>query len=418
MSRPSFLTRRLVVVATLALAAIGIAWARGHKPAADRQAEPKAESVTAAEPSTVPTEAPVLAPTPEAPRLFPNNGKDPVLPVALEVLPAGLASMSAQGCNACHAAAHDTWSNSRHANAWSDPTFQAAIASAGDSTACQSCHLPIQAQHATIATGYVDGAISRPELVPNTAFDAGLRAEGVTCAACHVRTLPDGTATVLGTQASTNSPHSVTVTDELQKPELCATCHELTWPGADKPYYGTYSEWTASGWSKAGVTCQACHMAPTTGAQVPGSNGTGAAHTFAADPARALSALVRMPGTIHRNEPFDLTLTLQNTGAGHSLPTGNPANTAVVTVALLDSANKDLAPAWQQTFARTVEAVAPYKTLTDTRIAAGGQTHSTHRFTPSVKGLAGLGNLEVRLTVGNGKAARTVVLTRVPVSVE
>jgi len=32
--------------------------------------------------------------------------------------------------------------------------------------------------------------------------------------------------------------------------------------------------------------------------------------------------------------------------------------------------------------------------------------------------LAGLGNLEVRLTVGNGKAARTVVLTRVPVSVE
>ena len=415
MSRPSFSTSRLVIVATLALAAIGIAWARGRK----NEAEPvtASEAETSAAPVVL-EQAAAAPPAPAAPRLFPHDGANPALPVTLDVLPAGLASMSAQGCNACHAAAHDTWATSRHAHAWSDPVFQAAIASAGDSTACQSCHLPIQAQHATIATGYVDGAISRPELVANTAFDAGLRAEGVTCVACHVRTLPDGSATVLGSRPSTNSPHRVTVTDELSKSELCATCHEVTWPGADKPYYGTYSEWTASGWSKAGVTCQACHMAPTTGAQIPGTNGSGAAHTFAADPARALSALVRMPGTIHRNEAFDLTLTLQNTGAGHSLPTGNPANTAVVTVAVLDSAGKELAAAWPQTFARTVEAVAPYKTLTDTRIASGGQTNSTHRFTPSVKGAAGMGTVEVRLTLGNGKAARTVVLTKVPVSVE
>lgn len=395
---------RIALVSTFAIAAIGIALARGKNPPAP-EAPPPAPTVT--------DSAPAPAPAPDAPRLFPTSP-----PVAITSLPPGLASLSAQGCNACHAAAHDTWKASRHGNAWTDPVFQAALASVGDSTLCQSCHLPIEAQHASIANGYVDGAISRPQLVQNTAFDAGLRAEGVTCAACHVRTLPDGTSTVLGTHAASNSPHPVTVTAELRAPELCATCHEVSWPGADQPYYATYTEWKASGWAAAGVTCQACHMAPTTGAQVPGSNGTAPAHTFAADPSRALSALVRMPGTVHRNEPFDLSLTLQNTGAGHSLPTGNPANSATVTVVLLDSAGKDLAPSWAQTFARTVDAVAPYRTTSDTRIAAGGQAAATHRFTPSVKGAPGLGYAEVRLALGNGKASKTYVLARVPVTVE
>ncbi len=397
-------TTRFALVTTAAIAAIGIALARGKTvPAEEEPTQPAPEAPTVA----------VSAAPPPAPRLFPSP-----LPIPIDVLPAGLASLSAQGCNACHAAAHDTWATSRHGSAWTDPVFQAAMASVGDSTLCQSCHLPIQNQHARIANGYVDGAISRPQLVQNEAFDAGLRAEGVTCVACHVRTLPDGSATVLGTHAASNSPHSVTVTTELQTPEFCATCHEVTWPGADQPYYATYSEWKASGWATAGATCQTCHMAPTTGARVPGSNGAGPAHTFAADPSRALTALVRMPGTIHRNEPFDLSLTLQNTGAGHSLPTGNPGKAAIVTVVLLDGAGKELAPAWSQTFARTVDAVAPYKTTADTRIAAGGQAAATHRYTPSVKGAPGLGFAEVRLTLGKLPSVRTYVLTRVPVSVE
>lgn len=395
---------RYALVATFAVAAIGLALARGKNPPTVDEPQPPA-------PEAAPeAEGPPAAP---APRLFPSP-----LPIAIDVLPAGLASLSAQGCNACHAAAHDTWTTSRHGTAWTDPVFQAAIASVGDSTLCQSCHLPIQNQHAFIANGYVDGAISRPQLVPNTAFDAGLRAEGVTCAACHVRTLPDGSATILGTHSSLSSPHSITVTTELQTPEFCATCHEVTWPGADQPYYATYTEWKASGWATAGVTCQTCHMAPTTGARVPGSNGSGPSHTFAADPSRALSALVRMPGTIHRNEPFEFALTLQNTGAGHSVPTGNPANVAIVSVALLDSAGKELAPAWSQTFARTVDPVPPYATTADTRIAVGGQAASAHRFLPSVKGAPGLGFAEVRLALGNGKSARSYILARVPVAVE
>ncbi len=406
MSNPT----RLALVACVAVAAIGIALARGRK--GDDPPAPDAAPVAAVDQPTAVT----VAPPP--PALFPPSATGPALPVAVDVLPAGVASLSAQGCNACHAAAHDTWAQSRHGHAWSDPVFQAALASVGDSTLCQSCHLPIRNQHESIAAGYVDGAVSKPQLVANPAFDAGLRAEGVTCAACHVRTLPDGTATILGTHPSANSPHRVTVTDDLQKPELCATCHEVTWPGADQPYYATYTEWKASGWATAGVTCQSCHMAPTTGESVPGSNGIGPAHTFAADPGRALTALVRMPGTIHRNEAFDLTLTLQNTGAGHSLPTGNPANSAVVTVALLDAAGKDLAPAWPQTFARTVESASPYKTLTDNRIAAGGQAAATHRWTPNGKGAPGLGFAEVRLTLGNGKSATTTVLQRVPVRIE
>ena len=413
MTRPTRFALVASAAAILGTAAVGIALARGRK-----GDDPGASGVTS-ESSDV-ADAPSAPPLPTAvpaPALFPT-GTGPALPVAVDVLPPGLASLSAQGCNACHAAAHDTWATSRHGNAWSDPIFQAAMASVEDSTLCQSCHLPIRNQHDQLANGYVDGALSRPLMVANPAFDAGLRGEGVTCAACHVRTLPDGSATVLGTRSSPNSPHPVTVTNELQTPEFCATCHEVTWPGADQPYYATYSEWKASGWSAAGVTCQGCHMAPTTGARVPGSNGIGPAHTFAADPARALSALVRMPGTVHRNEAFDLSLTLQNTGAGHSLPTGNPANVAMITVALVDSAGKDLAPAWSQTFSRVVDTASPYKTLSDNRIAAGGQAAASHRFTPSVKGAPGLGFLEVRLALGNGKAARTTVLQQIPVKVE
>lgn len=410
-------TTRGALVASVAVAAIGMALARGRK----GDDPPPAPAGTLAEPNIELVTDPEVAVSPvvEAPRLFPTPASGtPALPVSIDVLPAGLSSLSAQGCNACHAAAHDTWATSGHGKAWTNPAFQSALASVNDSTLCQSCHLPITNQHEAVANGYVDGAASRPVLVANTAFDAGLRAEGVTCAACHVRALPDGSATILGTHASANSPHRITVTDELQKPELCATCHEVTWPGADQPYYATYTEWKGSGWASAGVTCQHCHMAPTTGAIVTGTNGVGPAHTFAANPARALSALVRMPGTVHRNEPFDLTLTLQNSGAGHSVPTGNPANTATVTVVLLDSSGKELAAPWRQTYARTVDAASPYLTRADNRIQAGGQAAATRRFTPSVKGAPGLGYAEVRLALGTPGATRTVVLAHVPVRVE
>ncbi|MFN7146596.1 MAG: hypothetical protein ACK4YP_22675, partial [Myxococcota bacterium] len=371
----------------------GIALARGRKAG---EAPPPPPPVEVAAPA-----APV---GPPAPKLFPDG-----LPVTVGALPSGLASLSAQGCNACHWAAHDTWSGSAHANAWADETFQAALQGAGGSTACVSCHLPLSNQQDQLAAGYIDGDLTRPRLQPNPAFDLTLRGEGVTCAACHVRG-----ETVIATRAAPNAPHPVAVSTELQDPATCATCHQLSWPEGDRPFYDTYGEWQASAYAKANVTCQDCHMAPTAGATVPGSDGTLPSHALGADPARALSALLQLPkAAVVRGQAVEVGLTLQNTGAGHAVPTGNPFKSYRVDVVLLDAAGKELAPAFSTTLARTVESKPPYKTTADTRLGPGAQRSFSHTFTPSVKGAAGRGHIEVRLVRGK----EVLVLQRVMVSV-
>ncbi len=385
---------RYVVVACLPVAAAGIALARGRK---------------AQEPPPPPVEAPAPVepappPAPPAPKLFPDG-----LPVTIGALPAGLASLSAQGCNACHWAAHDTWSGSAHAKAWADETFQAALQSAGGSTACVSCHLPLSNQQDQLAAGYIDGDLSRPRLEPNPAFDLTLRGEGVTCTACHVRG-----ETIVATRPAPDAPHPVAVSAELSDPATCATCHQLSWPDGDRPFYDTYGEWKASAYATANVTCQDCHMAPTAGAIVPGTDGTLPSHALTADPRRALTALLQLPkAAVVRGQPLELGLTLQNTGAGHTVPTGNPFKSYRVDVVLLDAANKELAPAWSTTLARTVDPKPPYHTTTDTRLGAGQQRSATHTFTPSVKGAAGRGAVEVRLVRGK----EVIVLQRVMVTV-
>ncbi len=387
---------RYVVVACLPLAAVGIALARGRK----GQEAPPPPPVEA----PAPVVTPPTPPAPVAPPLFADG-----LPVAIAALPNGLPSLSAQGCNACHWAAHDTWSGSAHAKAWSDEVFQTALASAGNSTTCVSCHLPLANQHDRLAAGYVDGDLSRPRLEANPSFDLTLRGEGVTCAACHVRG-----DTVVGTRAAPDAPHPVAVSAELSEPAMCATCHQLSWPEGDRPFYDTYGEWKTSAYAKAGVTCQDCHMAPTAGATVPGSDGTLPSHALGADPKRAVSALLSLPkAAVVRGQPLEVGLTLQNTGAGHAFPTGNPFKQYRVDVVLLDAANKEMAPAFSTVLARTVESKPPFKTTADTRLAPGGQRTMTHTFTPGVKGVAGRGAIEVRLV----RDKQVIVLQRVMVDV-
>jgi hypothetical protein len=283
------------------------------------------------------------------------------------------------------------------------------VRAAGDSTACTQCHLPLASQHAELAAGYVDGDITHPRMEPNPSFDPTLRGEGVTCAACHVRG-----DTVVGTRASEAAPHGVAVSAELADGStVCAACHELTWPNAPEPFYATWSEWKSSAYAQAGVSCVMCHMPPM-GAQAPGAAGGVASHAVTADLRRALSALLKFErGSATRGQPLDVTLTLQNTGAGHHVPTGNPHGALRVDVVLLDAAGKELAPAFSTTLKRTVETAPPWKTLADTRLPAGGQLQASHVFTPSAKGGAGWGAFEVRAV----KDGVVTVLSRVPVEV-
>ena len=389
------MTRKLVAIAGAVALMAGFSLARGKK----GEPDPVEPSVT-----TIVAEAPPASPPPPPPPpRFPHG-----LPAVINSLPPGLSSLSAQGCNACHYAAHETWSQSRHANAWSSPTFQTALHAAGDSTMCLGCHLPLAGQHDQLAVSYVDGDSSRPVMQANSSFDLGLRGEGVTCAACHVR---DGV--VIGSREAPQAPHPVRASAELRSPDFCATCHQLSWPGADKPYYDTWGEWKASRWAGAGVGCVDCHMAPVAGVLLPGSDGTLPSHGFKNNPARGISVLVKTAGAVaQRGQPLVVQITTQNTGAGHAFPTGNPNKAYTIEVQPLDSAGKALSPVFPIALARTVESTAPYRTVSDTRLAPGAERVDSHSFTLSSKGAAGQGVLELRLISSLGGAP--TILQRIP----
>jgi hypothetical protein len=252
-------------------------------------------------------------------RLFPKE-----LPVDVGAPPAGLANGSAQGCAACHPQVADRWASGPHAVG---PT-EALLEAARGRPACLSCHLPLASQHDTLYA-YEGGHLDRPVPQQNTAFQATLAIEGVTCAACHVR---DG-AVVVPTEAAAAAaaPHPMVFAERLATSEACAACHQLAWPGADQPLYDTFGEWERSGFAQMGITCQGCHM-------LGAADGSlGADHRVAVDAGRALSVLLEAPklSVVRGGAPVAARLTLQNTGAGHAFPTGSPFRGAQVEVALV-----------------------------------------------------------------------------------
>jgi len=356
-------------------------------------------------PPAAPAEAPPPAPT--APALFKDG-----LPHAIQKTPDGLANISAQSCNACHFQAHEDWSGTAHAKAWSNDAFQEALARAGNSTACSQCHLPLTNQHARLAAGYIEGDLARPNLQDNPIWDATLMSEGVTCAACHVR---DGM--VVGTRAIADAPHPIAVSAELGTSAVCASCHQMTWEGADQPFYDTYREWEGSAYAQAGVRCQDCHMPPRAGLATATRFAATPAHNFTADTARAVSVLVKLETPeLQRGQPYPVEITVQNTGAGHHFPTGSPFKPYSVIAELVGPDGKILAPAFTHTLARVVEEAPPWKTISDNRIPAGGEVKLAHSFTVDHRKKATAATLRVRIgRERKGDPAPTVQEIRIPV---
>ena len=353
---------------------------------------------------------------PAAPPLFPDG-----LPVDTPALPDGLANLSAQGCNACHFAVHDAWSDSAHAHAWDDPIFQEALTAAGNAPVCSSCHLPLANQQAQLVVEYTGGPLTSATLEDNPAWDATLQQEGVTCAACHVR---DGQ--IVSTSAPEHAPHPIAVSDELSTPEFCATCHQLTWPGSEQPFYDTFGEWSRSSWAAAGVRCQDCHMPPSAGPVTAGRFAAVSDHRTLSNPARAVSLLVELPpGPITRGQPLEAMVRVQNTGAGHAFPTGSPFRYALLEAAVVDAEGEVMGEPVTWRFARDVSPDPPFETISDTRLPAGGQHDVPVRFEVPAKGAAGDGSFRVRLyragpdhPDGESAPSEPIVEQRIPVQIE
>ena len=368
---------------------------------------PDAPAVGVAAAATAPPDA--APPAPVAPALWEGG-----LPVALQSTPKGVGSLSAMSCNACHGTTHDQWAGGAHAQAWRAPLFQEALARVADATACTGCHLPLANQHSQLATGLRGGDPTRPEMAPNPLWDAGLMTEGVTCAACHVRG-----DTVVSTRPSPGAPHPVAVSAELGTSESCATCHQLTWPGADKPFYDTYGEWAASAYASAGVRCQDCHMAPAAGPAAGGRFAAVAGHGFEADVRRALTVLVQLDApAAQRGSPLRAAVRVRNSGAGHAVPTGSPFVGMTLRVRLLGADGKPLAADVRAEFSRTIAEAPPWPTLADTRLAPGAESTIDARFTVDQKTSAQLARLVVEAVRHVGPAEDPpIVLRDIPVPV-
>jgi hypothetical protein len=151
--------------------------------------------------------------------------------------------------------------------------------------------------------------------------------------------------------------------------ELCAACHQLE-QGA-LPIYTTFREWQGTRYAKRGVQCQDCHMRSVRAPIAEGGREReriGDHGLVAAGPGLALEATARPDG-----DGIAVTVTVENQGAGHHLPTGSPDRRLVVRA----SAGGSAEVAFGRALVDAAGTIAPHARAVrageDSRIPAGGR---------------------------------------------
>lgn len=286
----------------------------------------------------------------------------------------GLGDLSADTCRACHMEIHGEWQTSVHAQAWVDPQYQAEIGKSGNRWLCLNCHTPLLTQQDLWPRDLVDGDVERPVLAPNPVFDAELREQGITCAACHVR----GDA-IAGPGLGGNPPHKVVVDESLRSGELCNRCHTVEATYANKTFICTFQtgkEFEAGPWDEEGETCVSCHMPPVERvAGLGGPERTVARHWWRG---AGIPKLADGPYPPPEANAFGLELAARvddgalvveatNAHAGHRLPTGDPERWVQVDVRFLGSDGRELG-AEQFRYGQTWEWTAPPRKVADNRL--------------------------------------------------
>lgn len=314
---------------------------------ASAQAKPKKKGKDAQVEEAAPAPPPPPALPPQHPLPFSE-----VLPIDLGVLANGLANPSAQGCAACHTEPTSQWQQSGHHGSV-PPSLKEATTLLG-MPQCLNCHQPALQQHERLASDQGDGSFS---FTANEQWSATLSQEGVTCVTCHLR---DGK--ILGATPPNPSPHDASWNENLASAEQCASCHQLEWPGLATPLYDTYGEWSRSPWAAADVSCTDCHMMSGQG-QVT--------HNVHLPTSRGLSLMVAFPSSTLRRgaDPIDVSITAQNTGAGHHLPSGSPWTGLRMTVRLVRG--EEVKALFETDWHRPIDTSDVWTLTEDTRLASG-----------------------------------------------
>ncbi|MCA9494702.1 MAG: hypothetical protein KC621_32460, partial [Myxococcales bacterium] len=203
---------------------------------------------------------------------------------------------------------------------------------------------------------------------PNPTFDPSAWIEGVSCAACHVRS-----GAVLASNAEDAmhpAPHPLQVATELGGVRGCAACHELRLEGAAEPLYDTVGEWQRAGFADKGIACTDCHGGGAADGGTP-------SHDVGRSLDEGLSVLLSAPRlAVQRGgEAVPVVLTLVNTGAGHAIPTGSPWKGLRVHLHVVGPPDRKgvLATGPEATLdlARTLAVEPPFATTDDRRLAPG-----------------------------------------------
>ncbi len=288
----------------------------------------------------------------------------------------GVGSLSAAACGACHVEIYEEWKLSTHANAWGDRQFQEEIKKSGNRWLCLNCHTPLLVQQDRWPRDLVGGDVERPVLVDNPVFDAALRDEGITCAACHV---VDGV--VHGPGIGGEAPHPVVEDAAFRDPSaVCERCHQAVaiYPG--KTFVCTFrtgEEWRAGPWDDEGIGCVQCHMPPVNRPAAVGAparptrrhgwRGAGIPKVAGVQPpAELYPPGLELDAAVAGDA---LVVTMTNARAGHMLPTGDPERWVQVDVQFVDADGAAVGEPWQERIGqRWVWDPVPQK-VGDTRLA-------------------------------------------------
>jgi nitrate/TMAO reductase-like tetraheme cytochrome c subunit len=146
-----------------------------------------------------------------------------------------------------------------------------------------------------------------------------------------------------------------------KRSQFCAACHQFSFWGT--PIYESFREWQESAYATQNIHCQACHM-PTNGMPYftfPEKGGLirdpalMATHLQrgATDIALLQNTVTLQLGTARAGGVVQATVVINNTGAGHHVPTDFPGRHLILTVTATDSGGQPLAqvsgptvPAW------------------------------------------------------------------------
>lgn len=236
---------------------------------------------------------------------------------------------SAELCGACHRAIQEAWKTSAHSRAMESRLYQDALelveSDFGESARrqCLGCHTPL---------GVHLGDFSLKQKVSW---------EGVTCDYCHSMR----SVSVEGTNPRATLQYSLTKSGPLKEAfpvgheavfsevhttsQVCAPCHEYR-NALGLQVMGTYSEWQHSKYAQENVQCQSCHMGRVEGDVVdPRVRRSGAGVNLHEMPGghslEQLNKAVRMSLSAKRaGDRMEISVVLQNVGAGHHVPTGSP----------------------------------------------------------------------------------------------